>query len=108
MSSNKRPADTYLTKEPERNRPAEDIDDDRDVIDPVQLASDEVMATRKYRPNTRSLISSTLVLFSLVTVNLSVGLRSRDAVGFLRPAQSRILGMETYVIAFSSPRGDRD
>jgi len=50
MSSNKRRADTYLTKEPQRNRPDEDIDRDRDAIDPVQRASAEVMATRKYRP----------------------------------------------------------
>ena len=41
----KRQADTYLTKEPHRNRP--DEGDDRDKIDPVQMASEEVMATRR-------------------------------------------------------------
>lgn len=45
----KRQADTYLTKEPQRNRPGEDdFERERDKIDPVQLASEEVMATRKY------------------------------------------------------------
>jgi hypothetical protein len=45
----KRQADTYLTKEPPRNRPAgDDFENERDKIDPVQLASEEVMATRKY------------------------------------------------------------
>jgi hypothetical protein len=45
----KRQADTYLTKEPRRNRPDEDDDfeSERDKIDPVQIASEEVMATRK-------------------------------------------------------------
>lgn len=47
----KRQADTYLTKEPSRNRPDEDYENERDKIDPVQRASDEVMATRKYAPS---------------------------------------------------------
>ena len=45
----KRQAETYLTKDPPRNRPAQDdFESERDKIDPVQLASEEVMATRKY------------------------------------------------------------
>jgi hypothetical protein len=47
----KRQADTYLTKEPSRNRPDEDYENERDKIDPVQRASEEVMATRKYSPS---------------------------------------------------------
>ena len=48
----KRRADFYLTKEPPRNpRPEEeDAENERDKIDPVQRASQEVMATRKYSP----------------------------------------------------------
>ena len=46
----KRRADSYLTKEPSRNRPDEDYENERDKIDPVQVASAEVMATRKYSP----------------------------------------------------------
>lgn len=48
----KRQADTYLTNEPRRNRPDEhdDFERERDKIDPVQIASAEVMATRKYTP----------------------------------------------------------
>ena len=45
----KRRADTYLTKEPPRNQPKQDdSQDERDKIDPAQLASEQVMATRKY------------------------------------------------------------
>jgi len=46
----KRRAGTYLTKEPSRNPHVEDEERerDRDRIDPVQKASEEVMATRKY------------------------------------------------------------
>jgi hypothetical protein len=43
----KRHADTYLTKEPSRNRPDDDFENERDKVDPVQIASEEVMATRK-------------------------------------------------------------
>src|SRR5271169_2892822 len=42
----KRQADTYLTKEPSRNRPDDDSENERDRVDPVQLASKDVMATR--------------------------------------------------------------
>jgi len=45
----KRQAATYLTKEPSR-RPNEDEENERDKVDPVQIASAEVMATRKYPP----------------------------------------------------------
>jgi NUP50 (Nucleoporin 50 kDa) len=46
----KRRADTYLTKDPPRNRPDDDEERERDAIDPVQRASAEVMAARKYNP----------------------------------------------------------
>ena len=42
----KRQATDYLTKEPSKNWG--DDEDDRDKIDPVEFASDQVMATRKY------------------------------------------------------------
>ena len=44
----KRQAANYLTKEPSRNRPEEDEESERDKVDPVQIASAEIMATRKY------------------------------------------------------------
>jgi len=43
----KRQASNYLTKEPYRNRPDELEENDRDKVDPVQIASADVMATRK-------------------------------------------------------------
>jgi hypothetical protein len=42
----KRQAGTYLTKEPLRNHD-DDYENERDKVDPVQVASEEVMATRK-------------------------------------------------------------
>jgi hypothetical protein len=43
----KRQAGTYLTKEPSRNQHDDDFENERDKVDPVQVASEEVMATRK-------------------------------------------------------------
>jgi len=77
----KRQADTYLTKEPRRNRPdGSDIENERDKIDPVQIASEEVMATRKY------------FLETCVSVNLFVDLLNHDGIDLL----TRVLRTKMY------------
>lgn len=44
----KRRADTYLIKGHEQLRPDDESENDRDKIDPVEIATEEVMASRKY------------------------------------------------------------
>jgi NUP50 (Nucleoporin 50 kDa) len=85
----KRRADTYLTKDPPRNRPDDDEERERDAIDPVQRASAEVMAARKYDPPSSprgSWLRHQRGLAVCVWV-LMVGLPDHDGVGFRRPTR---------------------